>query len=159
MTTPQALLLMRHAEKPDDKSDPDLSAAGLERAKNLPGRIQAILCEPVQFIFAARRSAHSNRAVETVTPLSLSVGVNINSDVADKDYAVLAKQILNEEVYDGKRIVVCWHHDNLADLAATLGAAPQDYPGVWPGTVFDLVLVFKWDAGELSVTQSWDDAP
>jgi hypothetical protein len=153
---PQTLLLMRHAEKPTDESDPDLSAEGLERAKNLPARVNAILGGTVQYIFAAKDSTHSDRPVETVTPLSLTVGVDIDSDFADKGYTTLAGQILTQDRYRDKRIAVCWHHNNLPNFADALGAAPGSYPNPWPSQIFDLILVFEWDSGTLAVTKSWD---
>jgi hypothetical protein len=153
---PQTLLLMRHAEKPSDDSDPDLSTQGLERANNLPARVNAILGGTVQYIFAATDSTHSNRPVETVTPLSLAIGVDINSDFADGGYATLAGQILTQDRYRDKRIAVCWHHDNLPNFAAALGAVPGSYPNPWPSRIFDLILVFEWDGGTLAVTESRD---
>jgi hypothetical protein len=153
---PQTLLLMRHAEKPIDEGDPHLSASGLARAKALPGRVESLIGGAVQFIFAAKQSPHSNRPVETVTPLSASAGVSINSEFADRDYATLAKRLLDSGNYRDTRIVVCWHHDSLPGFAGALGAAAGSYPNPWPGQIFDLILLFEWDRGALSVTKSWD---
>jgi broad specificity phosphatase PhoE len=144
---------MRHAEKPDDATNPDLSAAGRERAEALPHRINTILSGPINFIFAAARSARSDRPAETVTPLSQASGVEIDSTFADKDYPELAAQLLSHQTYDDQRIVVCWHHEHIPSFARNLGAPAGSYPTTWPGSVFDLILKFDWAGAVPTVTE------
>jgi broad specificity phosphatase PhoE len=151
---PQTLLVMRHAEKPADESDPHLSPAGLARAETLPGRVRLLIGGMVDCVFAAKESSHSDRPVETVTPLARAAGVDIDTDFRDKDYGMLAGQVLAQTKYDGRRIVVCWHHDNLPGFARALGAPVGTYPDPWPSQVFDLILVFSWNGSTLSVTRS-----
>jgi hypothetical protein len=140
----QLILLMRHAEKPEDPADPNLSAAGLERAKALPARITPILGGPLNCIFAAEKSNHSDRPVETVEPLSEETGVEIDESFADADYATLAAQLRSRALYANARIIICWHHENIPAFAHDLGAPPGVCPNPWPSTVFDLILKFEF---------------
>ena len=66
---PLKSLLMRHAEKPEEPSDPHLSPEGEDRAKRLATWVPRQLGGPPDFIFAAANSEESDRPVETVTPL------------------------------------------------------------------------------------------
>jgi len=86
-TRPRTILILRHAEKPDDDTNPDLSPAGYQRAISLARLIPAEFGKP-DYLFAARKSRASNRCVETLTPLSQTQGLDINSDFPDRNYAV-----------------------------------------------------------------------
>jgi len=69
---PKTVLLTRHAEKPTDLLDPDLSDQGDDRAKRLVEYIPKTFGQP-DFIFAAASSKHSNRPYDTVAPLANSL--------------------------------------------------------------------------------------
>lgn len=66
------IILVRHAEKVDDSSDPDLSEAGYNRAEKL-----AEMFDRVQF--NAIYSTNFNRTRETVKPIAESNGLSIQS--------------------------------------------------------------------------------
>ncbi len=139
MPFPKAILVMRHAEKPDDVRDPDLSPAGFERADRLAQYIPSEF-GPIDFIFAAAISKHSARPYETVRPLAKATGVRIDASIADQDYPVLADDLVNDAQYDGKGVVVCWHHEHIPGLMNALGAPDGSYPSPWDDKVFNLVL-------------------
>jgi broad specificity phosphatase PhoE len=141
------ILLMRHAEKSDDPLDPDLSPAGHRRAEQLASFIPARFGTP-DFLFATAESKHSRRPIETITPLSQSCGVPIDSSFADQDYAALAHELTKKNHIEGKLILVCWHHGNIPSLAYALGAKNSDYPDPWPADVFNLILKFKFAGGD-----------
>jgi phosphohistidine phosphatase SixA len=135
---------MRHAEKPDDKRDPDLSQVGHARAKALAKFIPEKLFAP-DFIFASAISKHSARPYETVRPLSKVTGTPIDSTVADQDYRALADDLLSGSSYAGKVGVVCWHHGNIPLLMNELGAPRGQYPDPWDAKVFNLILRVDFD--------------
>ena len=112
---PKTLLVMRHAEKPDDPDDPDLTKDGLERAAKLATYIPQQFGQP-DFIFAAAITRHSARPYETVKPLSKATGVGIDATIADNDYGALAKELLTKPKYADKLVVVCWHHGNIPPM-------------------------------------------
>ena len=117
---PSRIILMRHADKPDDPDDPDLSAAGVERAEHLATYIPQTFGKP-DYIIATARSKHSDRPFETVEPLARGVGVTVQHDIRDKDFEDLIDEIFSDEAYRGKTVVISWHH-------GTLPARPFDEP-------------------------------
>jgi len=135
------ILVMRHAEKSDDPLDPDLSAAGRERAKNLAHYIPAKFGKP-DFLFATAASKHSRRPIQTLKPLSRRCDLRIDQSFADQDYGALAYVLRKKPKYRGRLIVVCWHHGNIPSLAHALDARARDYPDPWHRNVFNLILQF-----------------
>jgi hypothetical protein len=101
------ILLMRHAAKPPQSENPHLSAIGRARAQALPKRIAGILNGSVDFIFAAKPSAHSLRPLETVTTLAQSLQLEVKDSYGDKDYGELAIQLSSASIDADKNIVVC----------------------------------------------------
>jgi phosphohistidine phosphatase SixA len=147
---PQMILVMRHAERPDDPDNPDLTAAGEQRAEKLATYIPETFDKP-DFIFAAAVSRHSDRPYETVKPLSKASGAGIDATFADNDYGALAKELRTKSKYVGKRIVVCWHHGNIPSLLRALKAADGSYPDPWDHKVFNLILKVEFPSGGVSV--------
>lgn len=151
--SPATILVMRHAEKPDDPTDPDLSADGKERARKLAVYIPHTFWTP-DFIVASALSKHSARPYETVKPLSKAVGIPIDATFADQDYEALAHELLKQSRYDRKRVLVCWHHGHIPSLMSALGAKAGDYPDPWDPRVFNLILLLDSGAdGSATVAQ------
>lgn len=147
---PTMILVMRHAERPADPSDPDLTKQGKARAKRLATYIPKEFGKP-DFIFAAAISRHSARPYQTVLPLSKQTKVSIDAKIADNDYGVLAQKLLTKKRYAGKSIVVCWHHGNIPSLMRMLGAPSGSYPNPWNHTVFNLILKVDFPKGRAKV--------
>ena len=148
---PATILLIRHAEKP--ASGVDLAPAGFARAKVLPELFGGMaaphnLPRP-DFLFATHVSKNSNRPVETITPLSEALGLPISHEIADKDYATLATELLSGK-YAGKVVLVAWHHGSIPGLAKALGALPPYDP--WPETQFDRVWRIDYRGGKAVLT-------
>jgi len=66
--------------------------------------------------------------------------VRIDASVDDPDYPVLADDLTNDAKYDGKVVVICWHHGHIPGLMRALGAPDGSYPAPWDDAVFNLVL-------------------
>ncbi len=150
-TGPRLILIIRHAEKPDDIKDPDLTAAGRARAEKLVDYVPQTFGAP-DFVFASARSKRSNRPVETVKPLSKKIGVPIDDTFADEDFAALAQELLSDKKYDQKFVLICWHHGHIPDLAFALGASRDAVPDPWDPTVFNLILQLDYKGGAPPVT-------
>jgi len=140
------VLVMRHAEKPDDPLDPDLSEAGRDRAQKLARYIPVTFGKP-KFLFATTMSKHSRRPIETLEPLAMECNVDMDTSFADQDYGALAHTLRNTPRYNGALIVVCWHHGNIPSLAHALKANAGDYPDPWDPSVFNLILQFDFARG------------
>src|SRR2546429_14887 len=101
---PREVLIVRHAEKPDGDSA-HLSAEGSKRAEALPRLFDAARADALprpDFIIATRASNHSNRPVETVTPLARRFKLAIDDRYANNDYPKLAAELLSNQQYAGK---------------------------------------------------------
>lgn len=148
---PATILLIRHAEKLTD-GQIDLSPTGFERAKLIPqlfapGHTPAL---PIpQALFATHLSKHSNRPVQTITPLSESLHLPIDNTTLNDDYAQLAQKLLSG-AYAGKVVLVSWHHGNLPAFATALGATPPY--AQWPEAQFDRIWRIDYKDGKATLT-------
>lgn len=155
--TPKYVIIIRHGEKPgdpatDDEADgTDLSTRGYERAGALAPYVPATFGAP-DFLFATQASKHSNRPVETITPLAQALKLDIDAKHADDDYQKVADDILGNAKYAGKQVLICWHHGKIPQLAAALGATPPESP--WPGDVFDRVWLIEYPGGNATGAQT-----
>jgi len=147
---PAQVLIIRHGEKPgdwsaaDDETEPHLSVKGRERAAALAVYIPATF-QAVDFLFAAKVAESSNRPVETITPLSVAIHKDIDSKFANGEFKDLAEHILTHPKYAGKRVLICWHHGHIHDLAGALGVS--NAPDKWKGHVFDQVWQIDYSDG------------
>jgi broad specificity phosphatase PhoE len=147
LVRPKAILLIRHAEKPAG-DDVHLSPEGKKRAETLPDLFQKSADRPdpfptPDFIFATKPSKHSNRPVETVAPLAKALKLEVNAGYANDDYPALAEELFTNPKYEGKTVLVSWHHGTLPGFAIALGAT--DVPDKWKDSVFDRVWVVTFD--------------
>jgi len=98
------------------------------------------------FLFAAAASGDSDRSAETLGPLSLATGVELNVRFPAKNFGQLAEHLVSKPEYADNLTVICWHHECIPGLARALGvpggvvnAAPPILPdGKWDAAVFDL---------------------
>jgi broad specificity phosphatase PhoE len=159
---PRHVLLIRHAEKPDDAADVHLTKRGEERARALSQLFAASRERPdpfptPDFLFATRSTDKSDRPVETLTPLSMKLKLpiehgyrnflpgdaEIDKKPGRKGVFELADEILGKKKHAGKTVLICWHHGTIPDLAGRLKAT--GYPKKWKDTVFDRVWHISYD--------------
>jgi hypothetical protein len=150
MATPSQVLIIRHGEKPGDPAvdcagDGDgLSVRGEERAAALAKYIPATFGRP-DFLFATQPSRHSNRTVETITPLEEELATFINTEHPNDDFARVASDLFEDPKYAGKRVLICWHHGRIPDLTVALRGIPPH--ASWPGEIFDRVWQINYPPG------------
>jgi hypothetical protein len=148
---PATILIFRHAEKLTD-GQIHLPPAGFKRADRLrdlfvpPGK-RPDLPTP-QVIFATHASAHSDRPVETVTPLAQALHLPIDSSISNDDYAGLARTLLSGK-YAGKVVLIAWHHGTIPSLVISLGAKPP--VETWPDEQFDRVWRIDYVDGKATI--------
>jgi phosphohistidine phosphatase SixA len=153
---PRQIVILRHAEKPDDPREPDLSPEGDARAQMLASLIPRRFPNP-DWLFCAARSRHSNRPYDTLAPLAQVLRMALDERYADDGYAELAADLLQKPRYTDKLIVICWHHGHIPDLALSLGVA-QAALAAAPGivglgsdpTVFDRFWILDFSNGRIS---------
>lgn len=127
--------LIRHGEKVDDDHI-GLSPEGEERADC----VQRLFSEnalKVDAIFTQDYKPNGKRIrpYDTVKPLADHLGLPIDHHCDRDDEACAIHAITKAARRGAKRILVCWEHDALSDIAERLGV-----PGlVYPSERFDLV--------------------
>jgi len=148
---PATILIFRHAEKLTD-GQIHLSPTGFKRADRLrdlfvPPGTRPDLPNP-QIIFATHASAHSNRPVETVTPLAQALHLPIDNSISNDDYAGLARTLLSGK-YAGKVVLIAWHHGTIPSLVTSLGAKPP--VETWPDEQFDRIWRIDYIDGKATI--------
>jgi hypothetical protein len=133
---PASVLLMRHGEKSGRKNDVHLNARGQARADALPSLFPAVFPAP-HFIFATAATANSNRPAETVMPLAKMLRLPVNSRFANDEYWLLVRELLTNEIYSAKNVLICWHHRKIPLMAVALGVTETLPP--WTEGQFDRI--------------------
>lgn len=142
------VVIVRHAEKPDDGSG--LTPAGQQRANAYVGyfrhfHIDSKLRVPDDLIATADTN-HSQRPRLTLEPLSAALKLPIDDRFRTKEVDALAEELQTRP--HGKTILICWHHEKIPALLQALGADPGALlpGGEWPDNVYNWVLVLRYDA-------------
>src|SRR6516162_3389214 len=141
------ILIVRHAENPANGHG--LSPRGEERAKAYVNYFENFTVdgkrlEPEAVVVAAD-SKQSHRPRLTVEPFAKAANLPIDNRFANKQPADLAAALRAN--YQGKVILVCWHHGQIPALLRALGAAPETLlpNGKWPRDVYDWVIMVSFD--------------
>jgi broad specificity phosphatase PhoE len=141
------ILIIRHAEKPDDGSG--LSPEGQARANAYVNYFKSFKIDgqPLKLttLFAAADSKESHRPRLTLEPLSKALGLTIDCRFKNKKFRELADEIQSK--FHGKTILIAWHHGEIPALLQALGADPnQIIPHAkWPGDVYGWLIQLRYD--------------
>jgi broad specificity phosphatase PhoE len=141
------VLIIRHAENPANGHG--LSPRGEERAEAYKNYFQNFTIdskrEEPQAVLVAADSKQSHRPRLTVEPFAKAANLQIDNRFANRQPADLAAELRAH--YQGKVILVCWHHGQIPALLRALGAAPETLlpNGKWPKDVYDWVIVLSFD--------------
>ena len=159
--TAKKIMILRHAEKPDDNGTPygvnadgeqdeeSLTTRGWQRAGALValfdparGPLQSAELEKPDVLFAAVVAPHaqSERPTETITPLSqrLDISLNVSGEYTKGQEADVAKAALASQ----GTVLICWQHEDIPAIAGNIPLLNGLVPQEWPGDRFDLVWVF-----------------
>ncbi|MGO2435929.1 MAG: histidine phosphatase family protein [Serratia proteamaculans] len=153
----ETLIFVRHGEKPANSSG-QLTCKGLNRALALPDILLSRYGKP-DFIFAAgpkeNKAGSSLRALSTIMPTAVRVGLPIGIQFHADDIAGLQQELLSDK-YQNSRIFIAWEHKNLdkavKNIVAARGGDANSVPS-WPGSDFDSVFVVTLDQGKVSFRQ------
>ncbi len=167
---PRVIFLVRHAEKPaktdgttysgvDVTGKPNpycLTPQGWQRAGGLAtlfdtavGTMRTDLAVPGHLYSPAYSDpvkAVNHRCYQTLLPLSLRLGLTINTNYPEGDEARLAASII---ATDAGISLVAWDHHRIPDIAANIPVVTGVVvPTVWPGDRFDIIWCFTLAAGD-----------
>jgi hypothetical protein len=147
------ILLIRHAEKPDDGQG--LSAEGQERAGKYVKYFRDYTVDgrglKLDHLFATADSKQSQRPRLTLEPLGKALGLDVDARFPTKNPAQFVGELRSRE--HGKALLVCWHHKEIPEILRGLGADPAVLlpKGEWPDEVFGWVLELHFDGnGQLN---------
>jgi hypothetical protein len=155
---PTQVVIIRHGEK--DLSNGQLTPKGQSRAGALAAYLTELdpsstnppllLFGPPQAFFASRPALFSDdetvRCIQTLIPTALKMKLPIHSPYGPHQEQELAQFILNDERYDGKYVLICWHHTLIATLIEAFGYnPPAEIIPSYPNR-FDLVWVMPFPA-------------
>jgi hypothetical protein len=149
--------LVRHAEKPTRGMG--LSPAGQARADAYVAYFQNQAAPAGglirwDYLFACKDSTNSERPRLTITPLGEALNNLPTTQFADAQYKSQAEHFQqNAKLYEGKNVLICWHHGKILDLANQMGASHATLPHTakwpqkpWPPEVFGWLLKIYYKA-------------
>lgn len=90
---PQRIVLFRHAERPTDEPDVNLSERGCSRAAALPPLYFTLFGKPDR-IYACHPDTASSRPYQTAVPLAVAFDLPVLTPHSHTQYAALASDIL-----------------------------------------------------------------
>ena len=150
------LLIVRHAENPPNGHG--LSPRGEERAKAYINYFQNFIVDSKRLepnaVVVAADSKHSHRPRLTVQPFAKAANLTIDSRFANKQPADLAAALRAN--YQGKVILICWHHGQIPAVLRAFGADPDTLlpNGKWPRNVYDWVIMVSFDENGRVIPES-----
>lgn len=148
---PAQVIVIRHSEK---DADGNLTQRGFERAGALAHYLTKSpyltnFGTPVA-IFAARPNngkppyqpdENTRRCLDSVGPTAQLLKLPIHAGFTKFQEPELAEFILNSSKYDGKNVLICWHHETIQELLIALGVTSvEPVPDV-----FDLVWLIQYN--------------
>lgn len=145
MGYPKEILIIRHAEKPADATNENLSTKGYERAAALAYYLPATF-GAIDHIFAAGvgLKSPSKRPTETVTPLATQLGKKIHDTYLKDEYQDMVSHILGDDSYTNTVIAIAWQHTDIESI--TNAFRTKDVPTTpWPEDCFDLVWKLRYN--------------
>jgi hypothetical protein len=161
------IMLIRHAEKPDDpppnfgvdeagrQNQDELAVRGWQRAGALAGllsthvaqsRDPALAAPQAIFATAAVHHSRSLRPQHTVGPLAALLGIMPDVDFGVGDEADLVSAA---KAAPGV-VLIAWHHEKIPAVANALVGDATTCPQEWPIERFDMIWVFDRNAGQPS---------
>lgn len=162
---PTQVVIIRHGEK--NPVNGQLLPKGQERARALATYFTVLdptSTNPPLFNFGLPKALFGSRptnvsddqtirCIQTLVPLSVRLKLPIHSPFGPGQETELADLILNNKRYDGKYVLICWHHTHIADLIEAFGYLPPAGIIPYPNR-YDLVWIMTFPAPEPPVVLS-----
>lgn len=171
MAGPSKIMVIRHAEKPDDKHQgitshghadaESLIVRGWQRAGALValfdptnGPLQDSRLAVPRAIYASnpastsaaadpgdKEGSKSKRPLQTITPLADRLGIEPNVAFVKGE----EKQMVDSVLAERGIVLICWQHEKIHKIAEHIVGSKlptKPIPSDWPGDRFDIVWVF-----------------
>lgn len=141
------ILLIRHAEKPDDGFE--LAPAGQKRADAYAQYFKTLTIDgqPMKpdYLFATADSKNSHRPRLTLEPTSHALGLKLDLRFKTKNPQAFVDEIQSHP--HGQHILIAWHHGEISQILNLLGANPAALlpDGKWPSNEFSWIIALRFD--------------
>lgn len=149
---PAQVIIVRHGEK--DPGTFELTQKGFERAGALAHYFtqtpDLLLFGPPAVIFASRpvhlSDNFTGRCIDTMAPIAALLNLPVHSPYAPPQDQELADFVLSNKQYDGKNVLICWHHTSILNLIKAFGYIPPSaIDPVYPDR-YDLTFIMTFPA-------------
>ncbi len=146
---PAQVILIRHAEKPDEGNE--LSLLGRERAAALVPFFQSTPAvtefKTPAAIYAQlpKKQTSSVRSIETVRPLANALHLTVRQPFTKAQHKQMVDEIMAKPEFAGHLVLICWEHKVIPDMAHEFGA--DDAPAKWESSVYDRAWVITFHGG------------
>jgi phosphohistidine phosphatase SixA len=160
---PAQVMIIRHAEKYEDRQRINLNPQGYTRAKALAQFFQTdprvLQHGVVSAIIAQRPSQHkkSVRCEETVEPLAQALGQKVINRFAYGEVTELVEWLRASREWDSKSVLICAAHMDIVPIAKAMGV-PHVRQVVWPHETYDRVWLIDFSQTDGAVA-SFRDIP
>jgi hypothetical protein len=150
---PAQVILIRHAEKYEDRAKINLTPRGLTRALALSEFFRAdprvVEFGPPAAIIAQAptEKKKSVRPLETVEPLSQALGLTVIYQFTYGQADVTVNWLKDQRQYDGKNVLICAQHMEIDDFARALGVTDLR-PRTWPHETYDRFYLLKFSPAD-----------
>jgi hypothetical protein len=120
------IIIIRHAEKPADLADKNLSDTGRRRAKALVkffsenAEVTKLGRPAAVFATGLGKGGKGQRCQQTVAPLAENLHLPVQTPFKAEENAQLAKEILGWEKHKDT-VLICWTRERIPELMAALG--------------------------------------
>jgi hypothetical protein len=160
---PAQVMIIRHAEKFEDRQKIHLNPQGQTRAKALAQFFQSdprVMEYGVPAAIIAQKPSQKKKSVrceETVEPLAQALSRQVINRFAYGEVAELAEWLRASSEWDAKSVLVCLQHADIVPIAKALGV-PRVRQPVWPHETYDRVWLIDFSPADGKVT-SFRDIP
>lgn len=160
---PSQVMIIRHAEKFEDRHKIHLNPRGHTRARALAQFFQSdprVLKYGVAAAIIAQRPSQHKRSVrceETVEPLAQALGQTVINCFSYGEVTELAEWLRASREWDSKSVLICAAHMDIVPIAKALGV-PHVGQLVWPHETYDRVWLVDFSPTDRKVT-SFRDIP
>lgn len=154
---PAQVIIIRHADKFEDRHKIHLSPKGLIRAKALSQFFQADprvleFARPAAIIAMSPTAEHrSVRSLETVQPLAKDLGLKVVSRFTYGQPVEMVNWLKAQRDFDGKTVLIAWQHIEIAKIAKALGVTDLR-PRLWPHETYDRFYLIDFSPVEGKIT-------
>ncbi|MFH0959871.1 MAG: histidine phosphatase family protein [Pseudomonadota bacterium] len=146
---PAQVMIIRHAEKYEDRQKIHLNNWGLTRAKALSQFFQTdprVLEHGIPATIIAQKPSPKKKSVrceETVEPLAQALGQKIIDHFAYGEVFELVEWLRSNSDLDSKSVLICAQHLDIQPIARALGV-PNIGQAVWPHETYDRVWLIDF---------------